>query len=70
MKRRAFLVQILATLALVALVMAVYLLWARPYQLRWGATDQEVKRRMPGDKLGLNPAFLATRGITVSRSQI
>ena len=31
--------RILVTLVLIALVMAAYLLWARPYQLNWGATD-------------------------------
>ena len=57
--------KIIAVLSLVGLVKAVYLLWARPYQLRWGATDQEVQRPMPGDELNLNPKFLATRSITI-----
>lgn len=55
----------LAVLALVGLVLAVYLLWARPYQLRWGAIDEEVQRPMPGDELNPNPTFLATRAITI-----
>ena len=57
--------KIIAVLSLVGLVKAVYLLWARPYQLRWGATNQEVRRPMPGDELNLNPKFLATRSITI-----
>jgi len=58
--------KIIAVLSLVGLVKAVYLLWARPYQLRWGATNQEVQRPMPGDELNLNPKFLATRSITIA----
>jgi len=55
----------LAALALIGLTLAAYLLWARPYQLRWGATDEEVNRPMPGDELSLRPSFLATRAITI-----
>ncbi|GAB6273506.1 MAG: hypothetical protein STSR0004_03690 [Peptococcaceae bacterium] len=55
----------MAILALIGLVMAVYLLWARPYQLHWGSTDEEVKRVMPGDDLNPDPKFLSTRAITI-----
>ena len=65
MKKSALLVRILAVLSITALTMAVYLLWARPYQLRWGATDEEVQRAMPGDELHHAPTFLATRAITI-----
>lgn len=58
-------VRILAVGILVGLVLAVYLLWARPYQLRWGATDEECRRLMPGDELHPNPTFLSTRAITI-----
>lgn len=57
--------KLLAVLALLGLVMAIYLAWARPYQLRWGATDTEVNRRMPGDEINRHPTFLATRAITI-----
>jgi hypothetical protein len=56
---------IMAVCALGGLVMAAYLRWVRPYQLRWGATDEEVQRPMPGDELNPNPKFLATRAITI-----
>jgi hypothetical protein len=56
---------IIAVFTLVGLVMMAYLRWARPYQLRWGATDEEVQRPMPGDELNPNPKFLATRAITI-----
>jgi hypothetical protein len=55
----------IAVFALVGLVIMAYLRWARPYQLRWGATDEEVQRPMPGDELNPNPKFLATRAITI-----
>ena len=60
-----FIKKIVAVLALVGLVMAAYLLWARPYQLHWGATDDEINRTMPGDELDPNPKFFATRAITI-----
>ena len=57
--------KILASLTLVSLVLVFYLLWARPYQLRWGATDKEVNQPMPGDEINPHPTFLATRAITI-----
>jgi hypothetical protein len=65
MKKSALLVRTLAMLSIVALTMAAYLFWARPYQLRWGATDEEINRVMPGDELDPAPKFLATRAITI-----
>jgi len=62
---RKILVRILAELALIALIMAAYLLWARPYQLHWGAMQDEINRPMPGDELDVHPTFLATRAITI-----
>jgi len=62
---RKILVQISAGVALIAIVMTAYLLWARPYQLNWGATQEEIRRPMPGDELDTHPTFLATRAITI-----
>jgi hypothetical protein len=42
-----------------------YLLIYRPQQLRWGATDAEIARAMPGDQIQLQPIFNATRAITI-----
>ena len=56
----------IAALSIIGVVMAGYFLWARPYQLSWGATDEETQRPMPGDELERNPAFLATRAITIN----
>jgi hypothetical protein len=44
---------------------AGYLLAVRPWQLRWGATDQESDGSLPGDALIANPDLTATRAITV-----
>ncbi|RPJ18584.1 MAG: hypothetical protein EHM33_31770 [Chloroflexi bacterium] len=43
----------------------VYLVFLRPWQLRWGATDVEVKRSMPGDEIVDKPSFNATRAVTI-----
>jgi len=47
------------------LVLGLYLFLARPSQLRWGATNAEVARAMPGDALSDHPTFLSTRAITI-----
>jgi hypothetical protein len=44
----------------------VYLLWFRPWQLRWGASDEEVFREMQGDEIVERPSFNATRGVTIN----
>jgi hypothetical protein len=46
--------------------LAVYLLWIRPWQLRWGATAAEVERTLPGDEVVIQPTFNATRAITIT----
>jgi len=40
MKKHSFLKQMIAALSLFGGTMLVYLLWARPAQLRWGAWRQ------------------------------
>ena len=64
--QNSILIRILAVIILLGLVMATYFLWARPYQLRWGATQAELNRSMPGDELDAHPTFLATRAITIN----
>ena len=44
---------------------AAYFVSRRPWQLRWGATDQESDGTLPGDDLIANPDLTATRAITV-----
>ena len=38
----------------------------RPRVLRWGATDQDLERPMPGDEIVASPHFNATRAITIN----
>jgi len=51
--------------ALAAVTVGVYLRFIRPWQLRWGATDEEVARAMPGDEVVKHPTFHATRAVTI-----
>ena len=55
--------------AVVDVLKAAPLFWAapfvRPWHLRWGATDAEVERSMPGDDLIKRARFAATRAITI-----
>jgi hypothetical protein len=46
-------------------VPVAYRLWIRPWQHRWGATDQEVHRTMPGDDV-IPDAASSTRAITIA----
>jgi hypothetical protein len=50
----------------VAVMLSAYISWIRPWQLRWGATDEEVARILPGDDFLDSPSFNATRAVTVN----
>ncbi len=45
--------------------LATYVLAVRPWHLRWGATDEEVNERLPGDELVPHPNVAATHAITI-----
>ena len=45
--------------------LSAYWLIVRPWHLRWGATDAEVARPLPGDELEPDPAIQMTRAITI-----
>jgi hypothetical protein len=61
--------QVLARLALaLAVALAAFLVAYRPAHLRWGATDAEVARAMPGDEIQPRPFFNATRAVTIDAS--
>jgi len=47
------------------IALAAYLLVYRPLQLRWGASDQDIERAMPGDEIVQRPTFDATRALTI-----
>jgi hypothetical protein len=46
-------------------VLAAYRRWIQPWQHRWGATDEEAHRAMPGDDL-IPDAASTTRAITIA----
>ena len=52
--------------AAVVLITVGFFVWYRPWQLRWGATPEELARTMPGDEIVHRPIFNATRGVTVN----
>lgn len=54
--------------ALATAGIAGYGRFIRPWHLRWGATDDEVTRELPGDKVVIAPTFDATRAVTVEAS--
>ena len=45
---------------------ALFCVVHRPWQVNWGATADEARRRMPGDEIVKNPSFDATRAVTVA----
>jgi hypothetical protein len=44
---------------------ALYVLVVRPRAARWGATDEEAARRLPGDSVVPGRVYVATRAITI-----
>jgi len=45
-----------------------YIALIRPWQLRWGATDDEVNCSLPGDNIVREPSFNATRAVMIHAS--
>jgi hypothetical protein len=58
-------VRFFSVMAILVILITVYLFLIRPSQLRWGATQEELGRAMPGDDLVAHPTFVATRAITI-----
>jgi hypothetical protein len=55
-----------AVLAGAAAALTGYARYARPWMLTWGATPDEVSRRLPGDDL-IGGQYLTTHAITIAR---
>jgi hypothetical protein len=51
--------------AAAAAIPSLYLLVVRPWHLRWGATDAEVRQPLPGDELVPESKLVATRAISI-----
>jgi hypothetical protein len=46
-------------------LLAAYLKLVRPWALRWGATEEEAARPLPGDEVVAKADYVATRAITI-----
>jgi hypothetical protein len=45
--------------------LGAYVFFVRPWQRKWGATDEEVQRTLPGDELIAHPDVKLTRAVTI-----
>jgi len=59
-------VLLLAAAGAVIAASLAYMRLLRPWQLRWGAAPDEIRRALPGDELVAEPSFNATRAITIA----
>jgi len=66
MRNRVSMIRTASRLAVAAAaLLGAYVLAIRPWHLRWGATDKDVRRPMPGDDLVPHPFLDATRALTI-----
>lgn len=63
--RRKALTRTIGGLVAGAAALAAYVLAVRPWHLRWGATDDEVKETLPGDELVAGAKESATHAVTI-----
>jgi hypothetical protein len=54
-----------ALASILAAILSAFLMFVRPWYLRWGATDEETRRALPGDEIIPNAAGQETRAITI-----
>ena len=67
--RERLLARLLRPLAILGAILPwIYTFFIRPWHLRWGATDEEVEKSLPGDELVPDPATESTRAILRSRT--
>lgn len=65
--RKGLLARLLRPLAILGVLSPwAYAFFIRPWHLRWGATDEEVEKPLPGDELVPDPAIESTRAFTVN----
>lgn len=53
------------TLAIAAALAAAYALVVRPWHLRWGASEEEARKPLPGDEQVPDPTIQSTRAVTI-----
>jgi hypothetical protein len=62
-------VRAVSLLGVILLVLALFFIAVyRPWQLNWGALEEEIVRGMAGDELVRAPTFNATRAVTIEGS--
>ena len=66
--RSSLVIKIISVGAILVLVGTIYLMVIRPWYMRWGATDEEVAGKMPGDEIVAEPTFNSTRAVTIEGS--
>jgi len=59
------LLNIFDTFFVIVVLALFYVLLYRPWQLRWGASDAEIQRALPGDEVVTKTSFNATRAVTI-----
>ena len=52
----------------IASAIASYVVFIRPWHLRWGSRDEEVEQPLPGDDLVPEPKLQATHAVTIQAS--
>ncbi len=67
-KSKSFKNVIITICALVFIIGAFSHFVYRPWQISWGATDEEVNRSMVGDDIVNKPTFVASRAVTIHAS--
>lgn len=55
----------LTVIVTIAIIVVAYALVVRPWSMSWGATDDEVARRLPGDSLAPAGVDVATCAVTI-----
>lgn len=66
MRRNRINVKVLTTAIGGTVALAAYALFVRPWHLKWGATEGELKMSLPGDELVEHPKLNATHAITIN----
>lgn len=56
---------LVAGMAIGSAAIAAYVRLVRPWLLRWGTSDDEVRRPLPGDDLVPQPRLVATHAVTI-----
>jgi hypothetical protein len=59
---------VVAGASIAAVMIGTYVVLLGPWQRRWGATNQELRRTLPGDELLRRDAPSTTRAITIDAS--